>query len=76
LVLLFLMKFIMLSGKPDEVAASAENFLLSSIQSPQASTATTQKAAVEIEEQIIQTETALQNEAEQRCTGKKKKRGF
>jgi hypothetical protein len=70
------MKFIMLSGKPDEVAASAENFLLSSIQSPQASTATTQKAAVEIEEQIIQTETALQNEAEQRCTGKKKKRGF
>jgi lipopolysaccharide export system protein LptC len=76
LVLLFLMKFIMLSGKPDEVAASAENFLLSSIQSPQASTATTQKAAIEIEEQIIQTETALQNEAEQRCTGKKKKRGF
>ncbi|CAF3420107.1 unnamed protein product [Rotaria sp. Silwood1] len=58
-----------LSGKPNEVLSSAENLLLSSNQSSQTSLATTHKSLVDIEEQVIQTETALQNEAEQRCTG-------
>ncbi|CAF1242551.1 unnamed protein product [Adineta steineri] len=57
------------SGKPNEILSSTE-YLLSSInQSSQPGTATTHKSTVEIEEQVIQTETALQNEAEQRCTG-------
>ncbi|CAF4658113.1 unnamed protein product [Rotaria sp. Silwood1] len=57
------------TGKPNEVLSSAENLLLSSNQSSQTSLATTHKSLVDIEEQVIQTETALQNEAEQRCTG-------
>ncbi|CAF1369283.1 unnamed protein product [Adineta steineri] len=57
------------SGKPNEILASTE-YLLSSInQSSQPGIATTHKSTVEVEEQVIQTETALQNEAEQRCTG-------
>ena len=57
-------------GKPSEVLASAEHLLSSSKQSSQASTATTHRSATDIEEQVIQTENALQNEEEQRCTGK------
>ena len=57
-------------GKPSEVLSSAENLLLSSIHSSQTSISTAQKSTVDIEEQVIQSETALQNEAEQRCTGK------
>ncbi|CAF0794203.1 unnamed protein product [Adineta ricciae] len=57
------------TGKPSEVLSSAENLLLSSIHSSQTSISTTQKSTVDIEEQVIQSETALQNEAEQRCTG-------
>jgi hypothetical protein len=60
-----------LKGKPNEVVSSAENLLLSKNQSSQTSIATTtSKSTIEIEEQVIQTENALQNEAEQRCTGK------
>lgn len=60
----------MFKGKPQEVLSSAENLLLSSQQSSQTSIATTHKSTIELEEQLIGTENALQNEAEQRCTGK------
>jgi len=69
-IIILLIKFVIFSGKPNEVLQSAENLLLSSNQSSQTSIATTQKSTIEIEEQVIQTENALQNEAEQRCTGK------
>lgn len=56
-------------GKPDEVLSSAENLFFSSNQSLQTNITTAHKLNMEIEEQVIQTETALQNEEEQRCTG-------
>ncbi|CAF3836416.1 unnamed protein product, partial [Rotaria magnacalcarata] len=58
------------AGKPNEVLTSAEGLLLSSNHSSQTGVAmTTHKSMIDIEEQVIQTETALENEAEQRCTG-------
>jgi hypothetical protein len=66
-------EFVLLQGKPNDVLPSAERLLSSSNQSSQASVATTHKSSVEIEEQVIQTENALQTDAEQRCTGKTKK---
>jgi hypothetical protein len=66
-----LIEFVILSGKPNEVIASAKNLLSSVNHSTQSNIVTTPKSPIEIEEQVIQTETALQNEAEQRCTGKK-----
>ncbi|CAF3572283.1 unnamed protein product [Rotaria sordida] len=57
------------TGKPNEVLSSAENLLLSSNQPSQTNITTTHKSTVDIEEQVIQTETVLQNEAEQRCIG-------
>ncbi len=47
--------------------SSAENLLISNTQ---AGITTVHRSAVDIEEQVIQTENALQNEEEQRCTGK------
>jgi hypothetical protein len=69
----FVIEFVISQGKPNEVLSSAENLLSLSNRSSQTSIATTHKSTTEIEEQVIQTETALQNEAEQRCTGTKKK---
>ncbi|CAF3670190.1 unnamed protein product [Rotaria socialis] len=58
------------TGKPNEVLTSAEGLLLSSNHSSQTSVGTTtHKSMIDIEEQVIQAETALENEAEQRCTG-------
>ncbi|UJR20680.1 hypothetical protein I4U23_023801 [Adineta vaga] len=57
------------TGKPSDILSSAENLLLSSLHSSQTSIATTHKSTQDLEEQVIQAETALQNEAEQRCTG-------
>ncbi len=64
------MKWYDYKGKPNDVMLSAENLLLSSKQSSQTSIATTHRSTIDIEEQVIQTENALQNEEEQRCTGK------
>ena len=50
--------------------ASAEHLLSSSQQSSQTSIATIHRSTTDIDEQVIQTENALQNEEEQRCTGK------
>lgn len=51
--------------------SSAENLLSTNNQSsPMSNNSTTTTTTTEIEEQVIQTESALQNEAEQRCTGK------
>ena len=58
-------------GKPEEVLPSAEQFLSPTNHSSQTSIATTHKSTTEIEEQVIQTENALQTEAEQRCTGER-----
>jgi hypothetical protein len=69
----FVIEFVISQGKPNEVLSSAENLLSLSNRSSQTSIATTHKSTTEIEEQVIQTETALQNEAEQRCTGTKTK---
>jgi len=69
----FVIEFVISQGKPNEVLSSAENLLSLSNRSSQTSIATTHKSTTEIEEQVIQTETALQNEAEQRCTGTNKK---
>lgn len=46
---------------------------MSSKQSSQTNLATVNKSTNELEEQVIQAENALQNEEEQRCTGKTKK---
>jgi len=69
----FVIESVISQGKPNEVLSSAENLLSLSNRSSQTSIATTHKSTTEIEEQVIQTETALQNEAEQRCTGMNKK---
>ena len=66
----FLMKICVYLGKPNEVLASAEHLLSPSGQTTETSIPTTHRAMVDIEEQVIQTESALQNEEEQRCTGR------
>lgn len=56
-------------GKPNEVLSAAESLLLSSNPLSPASMSTANKSTTDIEEPVILTESAVQNEAEQRCTG-------